>query len=183
MRLFLGDNYLRLQTPLHFASDDMDDASKGNIRNLKQTARELIAKEEGALQRFLAVGQSAVEGVFKEMKWLLTAIALVVAVAVWSLLDPVVEPSAPSLPASSDDLPSFVEPEPEAESLIEMTPRPEVVPASESEPADDGVINIGEPMDPDDPSTWPQPENTEVINIGEPMDLTTLNLASARAPR
>ena len=33
-----------------------------------------------------------------------------------------------------------------------MTPRPEVVPASESEPADDGVINIGEPMDPDDPS-------------------------------
>jgi hypothetical protein len=32
------------------------------------------------------------------------------------------------------------------------------------------VINIGEPMDPDDPSTWPQPENTEVINFGEPMD-------------
>ena len=104
------------------------------------------------------------------MKWLLTAIALVVAVAVWSLLDPVVEPSAPSLPASSDDLPSFVEPEPEAESVIEITPRPEVVPASEAERADDGVINIGEPMDPDDPSTWPQPENTEVINIGEPMD-------------
>ena len=35
---------------------------------------------------------------------------------------------------------------------------------------EDTVINIGEPMDPDDPSTWPQPENTEVINIGEPMD-------------
>ena len=33
-----------------------------------------------------------------------------------------------------------------------------------------GVINIGEPMDPDDPSTWPVNENTEVINIGEPMD-------------
>ena len=32
------------------------------------------------------------------------------------------------------------------------------------------VINIGEPMDPDDPSTWPQSESTEVINIGEPMD-------------
>ena len=86
------------------------------------------------------------------MKWSLTAIGVVVAVAVWTLREPVVGPSAPSLPASSDDLPSFFEPEPEAESLIEMTPRPEVVPASEVEPADDGVINIGEPMDPDDPS-------------------------------
>ena len=35
MRLFLGDHYLRVQTQLHFASDDMDDASRGNIRNLK----------------------------------------------------------------------------------------------------------------------------------------------------
>ncbi|MDA9711465.1 hypothetical protein N9U42_03760 [Luminiphilus sp.] len=61
MRLFLGDNYLRLQTPLHYASDDMDDASKGNIRNLKQTARELIAREEVALQRFLALGESVVK--------------------------------------------------------------------------------------------------------------------------
>ena len=34
----------------------------------------------------------------------------------------------------------------------------------------DNVISIGEPMDPDDPSTWPQSETTEVINIGEPMD-------------
>ncbi|NCZ62897.1 MAG: patatin, partial [Cellvibrionales bacterium] len=42
MRLFLGEDYLRLQTPLHYASDDMDDASQGNIRNLKQTAEELI---------------------------------------------------------------------------------------------------------------------------------------------
>ena len=60
MRLFLGDNYLRLQTPLHFASDDMDDASRGNICNLTQTTRELIAKEAGALHRFSALGQSAV---------------------------------------------------------------------------------------------------------------------------
>ena len=52
MRLFLGERYLRLQTPLHYASDDMDDASKGNIRNLKQTARELIKREEGALYHF-----------------------------------------------------------------------------------------------------------------------------------
>ena len=56
MRLFLGDHYLRVQTPLHFASDDMDDASRANIRNLKQTAEELIEREEDALHRFLALG-------------------------------------------------------------------------------------------------------------------------------
>jgi len=56
MRLFLGDDYLRLQIPLHYASDDMDDASKGNIRNLKQTARELIQREEGALHHFFHSG-------------------------------------------------------------------------------------------------------------------------------
>ena len=55
MRLFLGEHYLRLQTPLHYASDDMDDASRGNIRNLKQTARELIARESKKLHRFLAL--------------------------------------------------------------------------------------------------------------------------------
>ena len=54
MRLFLGEHYLRLQTPLHYASDDMDDASRGNIRNLKQTAKELIEREAAALHRFLA---------------------------------------------------------------------------------------------------------------------------------
>ena len=63
MRLFLGDNYLRLKIPPHFASDDMDEAFKGNIRNLKQTARELIAREEGALHRSLALGESAVQEV------------------------------------------------------------------------------------------------------------------------
>ena len=55
MRLFLGERYLRLQTPLYFANDDMDDASKGNVRNLKQTARELIRRESEKLQRFLAL--------------------------------------------------------------------------------------------------------------------------------
>ena len=57
MRLFLGGHYLRLQTPLHYASDDMDDASKGNIRNLKQTARELIAREAAAIHQFLSLGK------------------------------------------------------------------------------------------------------------------------------
>jgi patatin-like phospholipase/acyl hydrolase len=54
MRLFLGEDYLRLQTPLHYASDDMDDASQGNIRNLKQTAEELINQNQMAVERFLA---------------------------------------------------------------------------------------------------------------------------------
>ena len=52
MQLFLGEQYLRLQTPLHYASDDMDDASKGNIRNLKQTARELVRHQQSALIQF-----------------------------------------------------------------------------------------------------------------------------------
>ena len=52
MQLFLGEDYQRLQATLTYASDDMDDASKGNIRNLKQTAREMIAKTEDELARF-----------------------------------------------------------------------------------------------------------------------------------
>ena len=63
MRLFMGDHYLRVQTPLHFASDDMDDASRANIRNLKQTAKELIEREEDALHQFLALGAPS------ELKW------------------------------------------------------------------------------------------------------------------
>lgn len=55
MRLFLGERYQRLQTTLDFASDDMDDASKGNIRNLKQTARELIKANEHVLEQFFAL--------------------------------------------------------------------------------------------------------------------------------
>jgi patatin-like phospholipase/acyl hydrolase len=55
MRLFLGERYQRLQTTLDFASDDMDDASKGNIRNLKQTARELIEANESVLAQFFAM--------------------------------------------------------------------------------------------------------------------------------
>lgn len=52
MRLFLGKRYLRLQTPLSYASDDMDDASVGNIRNLRQISRELIERERKAIDLF-----------------------------------------------------------------------------------------------------------------------------------
>ena len=59
MRLFLGERYQRLQTTLDYASDDMDDASKGNIRNLKQTARELIKANEQVLEQFFAMEAGA----------------------------------------------------------------------------------------------------------------------------
>jgi uncharacterized protein len=52
MQLFLGERYQRLQTTLETASDDMDDASEENIRNLKHTARELITANESILERF-----------------------------------------------------------------------------------------------------------------------------------
>ena len=55
MRLFLGERYYRLQTSLDTASDDMDDASKENIGNLKKTARELIRNNEPALDQFFAM--------------------------------------------------------------------------------------------------------------------------------
>ena len=55
MQLFLGERYQRLQTSLETASDDMDDASEGNIRNLKHTARELIDANESLLERFFAI--------------------------------------------------------------------------------------------------------------------------------
>ena len=55
MQLFLGERYQRLQTSLEGASDDMDDASDENIRNLKRTARELINTNEAVLEQFFAI--------------------------------------------------------------------------------------------------------------------------------
>ena len=55
MQLFLGKRYQRLQTTLETASDDMDDASEENIRNLKHTARELINANESVLERFFTL--------------------------------------------------------------------------------------------------------------------------------
>jgi hypothetical protein len=55
MQLFLGERYQRLQTTLEIASDDMDDASEENIRNLKRTARELIKTNALVLERFFTL--------------------------------------------------------------------------------------------------------------------------------
>jgi len=43
-------------------------------------------------------------------------------------------------------------------------------PTSWTEPETAELVNIGPPMDPDDPSTWSQLVNAEVLNVGEPMD-------------
>ena len=55
MQLFLGERYQRLQATLETASDDMDDASEENIRNLKYTARKLIKANESVLERFFKI--------------------------------------------------------------------------------------------------------------------------------
>jgi len=54
MRLFLGEQYLRLQLSLKHASDDMDDASATNIDALFRSAEELIVEEQDQLQRLVA---------------------------------------------------------------------------------------------------------------------------------
>ena len=42
MKMFLGENYIRLQTNLATASDDMDNVTNGNIENLKAEAKKLV---------------------------------------------------------------------------------------------------------------------------------------------
>ena len=108
------------------------------------------------------------------MKWLLVAVILVG--AVWWMISareeaplsevPLALPAAPTDPLSNQAEidPTRAGEQTEAEAIEEVV-------AEEVNDLDQGgVINIGEPMDPDDPSTWPVDENTEVINIGEPMD-------------
>ena len=112
------------------------------------------------------------------MKWLAMAVLLVA--AVWLLAGRAPEPS--ETPGASEMAPEPIKgPEPILDpmpvSQVGGDKSDEAATAAPSTAADDSleldtdsVINIGEPMDLDDPSTWPQPENTEVINIGEPMD-------------
>ncbi|TYB33361.1 MAG: patatin, partial [Flexistipes sinusarabici] len=51
MKKLLGKSYIRLQIDLTIASDDMDNASNGNVENLKQEAEKLILKHEKDLNR------------------------------------------------------------------------------------------------------------------------------------
>lgn len=51
----MGDRYLRLQTELNVASDDLDDASEENIAALRTEAERLIAASQPALERAAAI--------------------------------------------------------------------------------------------------------------------------------
>ena len=103
---------------------------------------------------------------------ILVALALVVA----SVQSPQQPDTSSELPAAaSDPLPAGLKPDSQANLWAEapletIESVPVELPASRPSEETLGVINIGPPMDPDDPSTWPQSDDTEVINIGEPMD-------------
>ena len=55
MKKLLGKSYIRLQTDLTIASDDMDNASNGNVENLKQEAERLILKHKKELNRLYKI--------------------------------------------------------------------------------------------------------------------------------
>ena len=108
------------------------------------------------------------------MKWVLSAVILVG--AVWWMISareeaPVSEAPLALPAAPSDSLSNQAEIDPiRAGEQAEAEATKGMVAEEVIDPDQDGVINIGEPMDPDDPSTRPVDENAEVINIGEPMD-------------
>ena len=98
------------------------------------------------------------------MKWLWAAIAGVALVLVWQGLSPRFTGSdAPDVDAGASTLASELAPEATSTKAVEGVewgepqrveiPDPTPVPQP-AESSEDGVINIGEPMDPDDPSTW-----------------------------
>jgi patatin-like phospholipase/acyl hydrolase len=51
----LGDRYIRLQSPLVNASDDLDDASERNLEALRRDAASMIAASEAELDRACAI--------------------------------------------------------------------------------------------------------------------------------
>ncbi|HKH18638.1 MAG TPA: patatin-like phospholipase family protein [Solirubrobacteraceae bacterium] len=51
----MGDRYVRLQTQLNIASDDLDDASERNLAALRREAEQLIARSQEELDRVCAV--------------------------------------------------------------------------------------------------------------------------------
>jgi patatin-like phospholipase/acyl hydrolase len=51
----MGERYVRLQTELNIASDDLDDASERNLAALRAEAEQLIAASEAKLDRVCAI--------------------------------------------------------------------------------------------------------------------------------
>ena len=109
------------------------------------------------------------------MKWIAILLGLTAVLVAWTIVKPLDQ--APAVTVSPGSVPP-VSAEHQAEATETLTDvvsppsQPQVVEPTDELGGDDNdrVINIGEPMDPDDLSTWPQSESTEVINIGEPMD-------------
>lgn len=108
------------------------------------------------------------------MRLLVIALVLVAAVWLWTAQQPDQPASAKPIVDDSSPLGATEPPHNAMEPLsmnLQVSPEADLeAEPSAVEPGAETVINIGEPMDPDDPSTWPVDENTEVINIGEPMD-------------
>jgi patatin-like phospholipase/acyl hydrolase len=50
MKMLLGERYIRLQTTLSIASDDMDNATNGNVENLKAEAKRLIHTHKSEIE-------------------------------------------------------------------------------------------------------------------------------------
>lgn len=59
LNLLLDSNYMRLQTDLSLASDDMDNASAGNIALLAQEAKKLLATNKSQINSLVAKLESA----------------------------------------------------------------------------------------------------------------------------
>ncbi len=54
-KALMGDLYVRLQTELDLASDDLDDASEQNLAALRTEAERLIAASDAELDRVCAI--------------------------------------------------------------------------------------------------------------------------------
>jgi hypothetical protein len=58
LQQILGDDFIRLQTSLNIASDDLDDATDGNLQNLLSEARKLIRMNKEKLEELCSrIGQ------------------------------------------------------------------------------------------------------------------------------
>lgn len=53
-QLLAPERYVRLQTELNIASDDLDDASPANLRNLRAEAERLLREQAAAVDRLVA---------------------------------------------------------------------------------------------------------------------------------
>ena len=103
-----------------------------------------------------------------------TLVGFVVAAIYASSIAPSVNIAA-TLPSKAQVLPTAdktLEPLMEAPSVLERSSQKGGATGDKIlvEVIDSAVVNIGPPMDPDDPSSWAEAESTELVNIGPPMD-------------